>query len=121
MSAVRILLLILGIIAIVFGATMYTENQDYLKRCPGPWPTPIHTENCRVASGNVVGGLFSMIVGIVLIILSMAFLISARINEMKATLNCPKCHTTITRQSSPKNCANCGISIDWDKAKAPQK
>jgi hypothetical protein len=125
MSVVRILLLILGIFAVVFGAAMYTVNQDFLEHClrnplPGSGPY-FQEENCRVARGNVVFGQLSMIAGIALIILSMIFLITARINRMKATLNCPECRTTITRQSSPKNCANCGLPIDWSKAKAPQK
>ena len=127
MSAIRVLLLILGIFAVVFGATMYTVNQDFLESCPGQpslWlqpRDPLHEENCRVASGNVIFGLLSLVVGAVLIILSIFSLISARRNMMKDTQNCPQCRTTITRQSSPKNCANCGSPIDWANPLKPQK
>jgi uncharacterized membrane protein len=123
MSVVRIMLLLLGLIAVVFGGAMYTVNQEFLESCydpPGLWLStredPVHEENCRVASGNVLFGVLSMIIGIVLISLSVVAFISARRNRMKATQNCPQCHTTITWRSSPKNCSNCGSTIEWKDA-----
>lgn len=123
MSAVRVILLVIGVIIVVFGATMYTENQDFLAGCPGrAWGgSPFQEENCRVAAGNVIFGLLSVIVGMILIILGMISLWTAGSNRMKAMQNCPHCHTTITRQSSPKDCANCGSSIDWANPLKPQK
>jgi RsiW-degrading membrane proteinase PrsW (M82 family) len=126
MSVVRLLLLILGIVAVVFGAAMYTENQEFLEGCHddtfGFWgESPVHEENCRVASGNVIFGMLSMVVGTVLIALSVIAFVSARRGMMSVTQNCPQCQTIITRQSSPKNCSNCGSQVDWSDASSPQK
>ena len=121
MAVVRVLLLVLGIIAVIFGAAMYIENQNFLGRCPGAWPTPMHEENCRVAGNNVIFGLLFMVIGTVFIIVGIISFILARRNRMKDRQNCPKCRNTITRQSSPKNCYNCGMPIDWSKAKGKPK
>jgi hypothetical protein len=121
MSAVRFLLLVLGIIAVVFGAAMYTENSSYLEICDSPHLDPVREENCRVAAGNVLFGLLSMVVGTTLLALgAVSIAYTWRIRRTDAQV-CPHCHTEILRQSSPKNCSNCGSQVDWSDALSSQK
>ncbi|MHA2264753.1 MAG: hypothetical protein ACXAEN_20355 [Candidatus Thorarchaeota archaeon] len=112
-----------GIIGLIVGAMVCIDSQSYIDKCENYWFRYANQSDCNLASEQYDQGLMGVVIGIVLLIPAIILIAVGQSKPVPqySQFTCPRCRATLTYQYSPTNCYNCGLPIDWDKAKAPQK
>ncbi|MCK4444773.1 MAG: hypothetical protein KAW09_09530 [Thermoplasmata archaeon] len=119
-------LLIIGILGILIGVFLILlyKGQDF--EC---LHTSIYSEEqCMIARVLYNVGVVAVIIGIIFAVVG-GIVIAIRGREQTTgsefadsyQYTCPRCQWKISYYTSPQNCANCGLPIDWSMAQAPQK
>jgi hypothetical protein len=121
-SSGGIAILVLGLSGAIIGAMLYGVYQEEVDDCQYLFHRTFNEEKCENAEFIHGLGFFGMLFGVIFAIIGGILMAIPSVEKPSYhQFTCPRCQATLTYQYSPTNCYNCGLPIDWDKAKAPQK
>lgn len=106
-----ILLFVIGLILVIFNQSTVDLCMDYT------WHSP---DRCTEAKALHSAGLICVILGLVLLGPGVYLLVEEVTEPERVRFRCPQCWSPITYQTSPLNCVNCGLRVDWSGQDIPE-
>jgi hypothetical protein len=112
--------LVISVVVMIIGGLILSAYEDEYIECKDSVYRFFHGDDCARADSDIYYGITVTVLGIILTIIGAILLVVLRERPNHAELHCPRCHMQITYQSSPTNCMNCGMPIDWSRPIMPR-
>ena len=118
MTAIQKAALPLGSLLLLIGVLLVLINQNIVDLCRD-FSSFHPAENCAEARAYHSAGLICAVLGIIFVGVGMYLAVEEMIEPERSRFRCPYCRFNITYRSSPLNCVNCGMRLDWSREDAP--